>query len=82
MTVKEFEKKHNAKMDIENLTCYKIGADFNDDEESMQYYLDTWFSFSNDLGDLHIDSFIDLSIEEYRDILSLWEGLRNEHKRI
>ena len=65
MTVKEFEKKHNAKMDIENLTCYKIGADFNDDEESMQYYLDTWFSFDRRLESISF-SRVDITMKNMR----------------
>lgn len=80
MTVKEFEEKYNCEIDLESGYCWRMFPWHFDDKECK-----IWFSFDRRLESITFSSSIDLTMEEYEDILKLWKGLRdegNEYSRI
>lgn len=75
MTVKEFEEKYGVRYDPEMQVCYHI---VSFDPEELSFF----FGFGTAFHTIMIRRANYMTSELYKDILDLWEGLRNDRKGI
>lgn len=75
MTIKEFEEKYGVRYDPKVQVCYHV-VDFDPEELSYFFAFDTAFHM------ITIGSSYYMTSELYKDILDIWEGLRDDYQRI
>lgn len=74
MTIKEFEEKYECEIDLESGYCWKMFPWHCGDKECNG---EVWFSFENKLESISF-SRVDVTMEEYEDVLNLWKGIKND----
>ena len=70
MTVKEFEEKYECEVDLESGYCWKMFSWHCGDKKYK-----IWFSFDRRLESISF-SRVDITMEEYEDVLNLWKELQ------